>query len=266
MSLDFQGTSRALTGDGLAAATDALGVAPAEFWTVLAVETKGCGFLADRRPPILFERHVFSRLTTRRFDVCDVSNPDSGGYGPDGAHQYDRLATAIAFDRTAALQSASWGMAQIMGENFRLAGFADVESMVAAMCDSEDGQVAAFVSFLKARRLDACLRAHQWADLAKGYNGSSFLENHYDTKLAANFASFSAGALPDLAVRTAQMYLTFANFHPGPVDGMMGVRTRAALVAYQQQQKLTPTGEADPDTLASLESTVLPQAKSQPAG
>src|SRR5204863_9082982 len=33
-----------------------------------SVETSGCGYLPDRRPKILFERHVFSRLTEHRYD------------------------------------------------------------------------------------------------------------------------------------------------------------------------------------------------------
>ena len=51
-------------------------------------------------------------------------------------------------DRTAALQSCSWGIGQIMGENFALAGFADVEQMVAAMSASEDQQLVAMANFL----------------------------------------------------------------------------------------------------------------------
>ena len=258
MALDFQGKSLALTADGLSAATDALSVGAAEVWTVLSVETKGCGFLPDRRPPILFERHVFSRLTNRQFDICDVSNPDPGGYGADGAHQYDRLADAIGMDRHAALQSASWGMAQIMGENFAAAGFPDVETMVATMSDSEDAQLAAFVKFIQSKRLAGfLLPPHDWVSLARGYNGKNFAVNQYDKKLGAAFTKFAAGPLPDLNVRTVQLYLTFAGFKPGTVDGLMGSRTSTALTQYQQQQGLPQTGAADDATLALLQATVL---------
>jgi len=252
MALDFQGPSTALSAAGLEAACGGLAVGAAEIWTVLTVETKGCGFLPDRRPPILFERHIFSRLTGRQFDICDVSNSQPGGYGADGTHQYDRLADAIGRNRTAALQSASWGMAQIMGENFGAAGFGDVESMVAAMSSSEDAQVAAFVAFLKANHLDSRLQAHDWAGLARGYNGPNFAANQYDTKLAAAFAKYSAGPLPDLTVRTGQLYLTFAGLNPGGVDGVMGPNTRKALLSYQQQQGLPQSGVADDATIASL--------------
>src|SRR6266516_639425 len=138
--LAFRGDAKALCADGLTEATGKLGVKAPELWTVLAIETSGCGFLPDRRPKILFERHVFHRLTKGRFDDGESSDSTPGGYGALGAHQYDRLAIALANDRSAALQSASWGVGQIMGENYALAGFRDVESMVLAMSESEDRQ------------------------------------------------------------------------------------------------------------------------------
>src|SRR5689334_19350557 len=104
----FAGTATPLHAEGLAAAAAHLGVDPVLLWTVVTVETAGCGFLADRRPSILFERHVFSARTNRRFDTAHptISGP-AGGYGQPGANQYRRLEEAIACDRRAALESAS---------------------------------------------------------------------------------------------------------------------------------------------------------------
>jgi hypothetical protein len=129
----------------LATVADSLSVKAPEIWTVLAVETAGCGFLPDRRPQILFERHIFHGLTGGRFDDGDISDPVAGGYGPGGAHQFERLQRALAKDRIAALKSASWGLGQIMGGNFAASGFPDVETMVAQMCDSEDSSCCGFV-------------------------------------------------------------------------------------------------------------------------
>ncbi|MGG7377547.1 N-acetylmuramidase domain-containing protein, partial [Escherichia coli] len=39
-------------------------------WAVIHVESSGAGYQADRRPKILFERHVFHRLTGGRFDAA----------------------------------------------------------------------------------------------------------------------------------------------------------------------------------------------------
>src|ERR1035441_3265702 len=204
MPLEFTGRSFAITADGLASVASGLGVNEPEVWTVLVVETSGCGFLPDRRPPILYERHIFSRLTGGRFDDGDISDPSPGGYGPGGAAQYGRLARAVALDRDAALQSASWGLAQIMGMNFKPAGFASAEDMVAAMCDSEDSQLQGFASFLKSSKLDGALQIHDWTSLARGYNGPNFAANQYDAKLRGEFQKFSTGALPDINTRAAQ--------------------------------------------------------------
>jgi hypothetical protein len=257
MALDFVGRSLALSAGGLAAATGAIAVQAAELWTVLLVEASGWGFLPDRRPKILFERHVFHRLTGGQFDDGDISDRKPGGYGASGAHQYDRLARAAALDRAAALKSASWGAGQILGENFALAGFADGEAMVEAMSDSEDAQLAAVASFLSGSRLAGPLQAHDWQAFARGYNGPAYKKNRYDTKLQQQFQKLSAGSLPDLAMRAAQLYLTFAGFDPGPVDGVLGARTRAALTGFQAARGLPATGQLDDGVLAALAQAVL---------
>lgn len=50
-----------------------------ELWAVIGVETSGCGYFDDRRPQILYERHIFYRLTQGRFPVSDINSPDAGG-------------------------------------------------------------------------------------------------------------------------------------------------------------------------------------------
>jgi hypothetical protein len=237
----------------LAEAASNLGVHAPEIWAVLAVETKGCGYLPDRRPQILYERHIFHRLTQGQFDDGDISDPTPGGYGPTGAHQYDRLALAIAQDRMAALQSASWGLGQIMGENFAAAGFHDVEDMVTTMAQSEDAQLAAMASFLIASKLRASLQAHDWTTFARGYNGPNFVINRYDMRLNGEFQKFSMGALPDLKVRAAQLYLTYLGFHPGPIDGIAGEHTLSALAQFQTQTGVQQTNVIDEGTVARLQ-------------
>jgi hypothetical protein len=175
-----------------------------------------CGFLPDRRPQILYERHIFHRLTGGRFDDGDISDPNPGGYGSRGAQQYDRLARAIAKDRASALQSASWGIGQIMGQNYALAGFQSVDEMVVAMSESEDAQLAAMKSFLVGSHLDLSLEAHDWTSFARGYNGSNYVINRYDVRLNGEYQKHLTGVLPDLDVRATQLYLTYLGFHPGP--------------------------------------------------
>jgi hypothetical protein len=251
---DFQGQGSPLSSDGFNAACAAVGTGAAEIWAVVSVETSGCGFLPDRRPKILFERHVFSRLTEHRFDIDDpdVSQPTPGGYGLGGAHQYDRLGVAIGLDREAALQSASWGLGQIMGENFAAAGFDSVDDMVAAMVGSENGQFQAMAAFLKANGWDAPLRDHDWAGFARRYNGPNYAAHNYDGLLQHFYTTYSSGPAPDFQVRAAQIYLTYKGFSPGGIDGIMGNATAAAIRRFQQSIGVPQTGAIDGPLMAQL--------------
>ena len=248
----FAGAARALSTDGLAAVCQQVGVHAPEIWTVLAVETSGCGYLSDCRPQILYERHIFHRLTQGKYDDGDISDACPGGYGASGAHQYDRLTVALAKDRAAALKSCSWGISQIMGENHVQAGFADVELMVAAMSESEDRQLAAMGSFLISSRLHIPLQAHDWASFARGYNGANYAINRYDIRLNGEFQKYNAGAVPDLDVRAAQLYLTYLGFDLGRIDGVAGKRTLSALADFQSQRGLVQTASVTADVVAQM--------------
>lgn len=215
--------------------------------------------MPDRRPAILFERHVFSRRTNGRYDQTnpDVSNPVAGGYGAGGAAQYDRLALAIALNRKAALESASWGIGQVMGFNAPHVGYADAETMVAGMTESENKQLLCVAEFMAANKLDNALRAHDWAGFARGYNGSDYAINSYDTRLEAGYQKFAMGQLPDLVVRAAQVYLIHLGYDPGPVDGVMGRRTRSALNEFQVKLGVAPTDHVGDDEVAALKAAVV---------
>ncbi len=256
--ISFRGTARALSSDGLSAVAQKLGVRAPEIWTVLAVETSGCGYLPDQRPKILYERHIFHRLTQGKYDDGNISDAKAGGYGSGGAHQYDRLALAMAKDRVAALQSCSWGVGQIMGENYTQAGFANVEDMVAAMSESEDQQLSAMGCFMLGSRLNVPLQAHDWTSFARGYNGANYAMNRYDIRLHEEFQKYSAAGLPDLTVRAAQLYLEYLGFYSGPIDGILETHTRSALANFQSLRGLAPANTIDADTVAQLSAALPP--------
>ncbi|MBI1762263.1 MAG: DUF3380 domain-containing protein [Acidobacteria bacterium] len=260
MTLEFQGTAMPLDINGIEEATQLLQVGVPELVAVGTVETRGFGYLPDRRPLILFERHIFSRETSHRFDGVDsnISNRQPGGYGPGGAQQYDRLLRAVALDREAALRSASWGLGQVMGFNAQAAGYADTETMVVEMMESENAQLLAMAHFINSQpKAAAALRAHDWAGFARVYNGADFAINKYDKKLAAAFQAFQAGTLPDLNVRTAQAFLTYLGFSPGTVDGLTGRLTRSALNEFREQNGLPIAAEVTEEDLAALQQAAI---------
>jgi hypothetical protein len=250
----FTGAGKPLSQTGLDQAADAVGVELPALWAVMTVETRGCGFLADRRPVILFERHIFHRRTAGKHSAQapDISNSSAGGYGPSGDHQYQRLARAIQFDRRAALESASWGLGQVMGFNFGVAGHASAEAMVKAMCESEDAQFQAMINFILGNNLAQYLQASDWGQFAYYYNGKDFQKNKYDEKLARAHARFKAGPLPSLRVRAAQLYLAYRGYAPGGVDGWFGTNTQKALISFQNSAGLPPTGQLDDDVFQAL--------------
>jgi N-acetylmuramidase/Putative peptidoglycan binding domain len=255
---EFQGEGRTLDADGVAAACEALSVHAPELWAVLTVETRGCGFLADRRPLILFERHYFSRLTSHKFDdeAPDISNGQWGGYR-GGAREYDRLARAVQLDRMAALRSASWGLGQVMGENFKAAGFRSIEPMVAAFVESENAQVEGMARFIVSIEADRHLRAHNWPAFAAAYNGSDYARNSYDERLRAAHQKYLTGALPDLRVRSIQAYLFYLDYNPGPVDGVIGRFTRSALRMFQEREGLPIREAFDTDMVKVVRERVV---------
>lgn len=182
-------TKPTLTEADFARAAKNLGVSVAAIKAVLDVEAPRGGFQTDNQVSILFERHKFSAYTGGRFDRAhpEISNPVAGGYGPYSA-QHGKLARAVALDRTAALEATSWGKPQILGRNWAEAGAKSLQDFINRMHESEGAQLDLFVNFIKASRPRwNALKALDWAEFARRYNGSAYKRNQYDTKLAAAF-------------------------------------------------------------------------------
>ena len=135
------------------AAADKLGVDVATLRAILQVETAGAGFDAKKRLKLLFEPHIFYRQLgpgPKRDEAVKkvLLMPRHGTRPyPPLSKRYDQIATAIAIDETAALNSASWGLPQIMGFNHRAAGFQSAKAMVASMLDGEGQQLGGFHEF-----------------------------------------------------------------------------------------------------------------------
>ncbi|HWX12866.1 MAG TPA: N-acetylmuramidase family protein [Trinickia sp.] len=184
----------------LVRAAETLDVPLACIRAVNEIESRGCGFLSDGRPVILFERHVFWRRLKKRGTnpaPLAIQNPDivsqtRGGYR-GGAAEYVRLASAELIDAGTAYESASWGAFQVMGEHWQRLGYASIGDFVAHMEANESEQLDAFVRYVAADApLVAALRTRKWAAFARGYNGPDYARNLYDAKLAQAYLKYAS--------------------------------------------------------------------------
>jgi len=170
-----------------------LGCDVAAILAVDAIESRGTGFYPETgEPVILFERHQFHNATGGRFskpENVNISNPVSGGY-KGGIVEHARLQAAAILDEEAALRSTSWGRFQIMGFNYKLAGFDDLQSFINAMYHSEQAQLNAFVNYIKNTGLVRYMNAKDWAGFAMRYNGRAYAKNKYDIKLRQAYQKF----------------------------------------------------------------------------
>lgn len=179
----------------LKAAADRLGAELAAVMAVNEVESRGEGFGPRGRPVILYERHImYRRLEAHGEDATaamarrpDLVNTRPGGYRGGGA-EHMRLISAKSIHIAAALESASWGLFQIMGFHWERLGYDSAEDFAVRMGASEADHLEAFVRFIEAdEQLKAALQQHDWDAFAYSYNGPAYQRNDYDTSLAAAY-------------------------------------------------------------------------------
>ena len=84
-----------------------------------------------------------------------------------------------------------------------------------AAVESENQQLLCTIGTLIEGGSVAALRAKDWANFARRYNGPNYAINNYDVRLSAAYQKFSYGGTPDLRIRMAQTYLTYLGWHPG---------------------------------------------------
>ena len=192
---------RTLTDADFARAAKELNVEVAAIRAVAEVEAAGAGFIADGRPAILYEAHIFHKETggkhagakDRRGVALSSPTWNQSLYGATGAAQHNRYEDARKLNADAANKACSWGTFQILGQNFKACGFDNSQAFVDAMwTGGASAHLDAFVKFIQANKLDTALRNKQWATFARGYNGPGYAANKYDTKMAAAYSKWKA--------------------------------------------------------------------------
>src|SRR5690606_15438218 len=163
------------------------------------VESNGRGFL-NGKIKILFEGHIFWReLNNRGIDPNPLvkGNEDilyKKYFSPNPFYkkdQHQRLEKAKTIHEEAALSSASYGLFQIMGFHYKSMKYKTAKEFVEFLSVNEANQLLIFGQFLDVNNLLKPLRNKSWATFARGYNGSAYKTNRYDTKLARAFKKYS---------------------------------------------------------------------------
>ena len=240
----------------------ALGVSVEVVKAVAQVEGNRTGFIKGTdRPKILYEAHKFHRHTGGRHtgmpgaETLSYAKWTKDNY-KSGLGEYERLEAAIALEDGqphAALKSTSWGMFQILGENFAAAGHGDVVTFVNWMATGERFQLEAFVNFLISNDLHLALRSQDWASFAREYNGQLYAQNKYDTKLQSAFRTEMRKAearqtgeelnLDRMDAANLQGALNDALGLSLTPDGWIGARSISAIKRFQTEHGLPVTGK-----------------------
>lgn len=182
---------RELTDDDYLAASKVLGCELVLVKAFAEVESSGYGFLqfsdTDWRPKILFEALWFHKLTNGVYDAThpNISSPKwNKALYAFGKREYDRLDEACALNRVAGLEAASWGKFQIMGFNYSLCGFSNLQDFINAMYKDEQGHLKAFIGFIRAKpELHRAIREGDFEKMALYYNGAGAVKS-YSKKLS----------------------------------------------------------------------------------
>lgn len=163
-----------------------LGVSLKQLRAVARVESSSTGYDRLGRPKILFERHLFHRLTGGAHSPSMFSDPASGGYSIDS---WGKLLRAVSADVEAAFSSCSWGKFQVLGLHWRDLKYGSVLEMAYATVIGEAAHYDMLARFIEKNGLQDEMRAlssdpETCRGFARAYNGPAYARLGYHTKLA----------------------------------------------------------------------------------
>lgn len=179
------------------------GCEPEALMAVVEVETGGKGgFIEPGKPQILFEGHIFwKELVKRGIDPEPLSKEYPSivyktwnkSHYVGGIREYDRFNLASRIDLDSAICSTSWGMFQVLGNNYELCSCESAQDFHDKVCRSQVWQFILGIEFIRNSGLSKWLETKDWAKFARGYNGAGYKENKYDEKLEAAYKRHKKG-------------------------------------------------------------------------
>lgn len=182
-----------LSNEDIKKVSEEIGCDYASIMAVREIESGGSGFTSEGRPKILFEGHVFwSELKKLGLDPNKYLQGNQNilypkwtkqFYTKGGDTEYTRINKAFLISSEAALKSASCGLFQIMGNNFKLCNCQNPGEYWKKSFISELEQFKLFINFINSRGLVKYLKEHNFSKFAYYYNGPGYAQNQYDIKL-----------------------------------------------------------------------------------
>ena len=161
---------------------------------ILEVESKGKGFDANGVIK-LFEKHVFYRnLPPHLKSKALEEGIASIKWKRDYNNNHAAFLKAYKFDKSAALKGCSWGLGQVLGENFKMLNYTSPAHMVQTFANSEAAQLNGMIDFIIHNNLADELRAMEdttdYNELlrlarvfARVYNGPGYEKHNYHGRL-----------------------------------------------------------------------------------
>lgn len=151
----------------------------AKLLAIIEVESSGSGFGKDGRLLLQFEPNVFSRRSGVPLDKPNKWTWDENKVDVQ-SKEWLAFEDASKLNPTIAMESTSWGLPQIMGFNYKLAGYQDVKSMVESFKVSEYNQIKGLLNFISSNKaLYNAITAGDYEKTSEIYNG------RYHRELAA---------------------------------------------------------------------------------
>ncbi len=181
----WAGKAARMSAAEVVAVAEANGIPPVHLRAVLQVEALGSGFDSIGRPVILPEGHVLYRQLKAAGDaqvmlgravVSGLAWPKWGmvPYPKTQDGKYLWLARASTISEEHAVRACSWGLAQVLGENYKLVGFPSAVAMAEYCAESEPNQLELMLRFCRARGImDDLARGGQagFERFTRVYNG-----------------------------------------------------------------------------------------------
>jgi hypothetical protein len=97
----------------------------------------------------------------------------------------------MKLDFDAAIRATSWGQFQILGDNYKAAGFKSPSEFMFAQMRNDGSQASTFATFIKRSTIRTeSLQNHNWSRFARNYNGPGYKANKYDTKLKTAYDKY----------------------------------------------------------------------------